>query len=199
MTSNHKNWTVLISTMLLIGLPVLAFVQNDPGNEERLRLMLRATAFTSFLVYLLVFVTRPLRQLVESPVTRTMLRNRRYFGIVLAGSHTVHLFVIIWVFAFVQKSAPPIAVLALGGSAYVLLYSMLITSFDRPAQAIGPVAWRRLHKTGLYWNGGIFAVSLVPKLFTQPGKPLYLVSTVIIVAAVGIRLLAFFRGRRQSN
>ena len=59
MTSNQKNWTVLFATMLVIGLPVFAFVQMDAGSEEGVILMLRLTAWVSLLVYLLVFITRP--------------------------------------------------------------------------------------------------------------------------------------------
>ncbi len=72
-----------------------------------------------------------------------MLKNRRYFGIVFAGSHTVHLALIIK-FALDPINLPP--TLLIGGTAYALLQLMLITSFNAPAAAVGPVAWRRLHR-----------------------------------------------------
>ena len=173
----------------MFGLPVIASIELS-AEEEQISLLLRRTAHTSFLIYLLIFVTRPLRQLWPSPVTRTMRDNRRYFGIVLAGSQTVHLALII---AFVLGPEVPLVVLIVGGIAYALLYSMLITSFDRPAAAIGPIAWRRLHKTGLYWNGSVFAVALVPGVFKQPTEWAYWLFAALLVAAVGIRLTAFWK------
>lgn len=106
MTSNQKNWTVLLTSMLVIGVPVLALLQMNAADEESVTLVLRLTAWISFLVYVLIFITRPVRQLFASPLTRTMLNNRRYFGIVFAGSHTVHLALIIK-FALDPNNLPP--------------------------------------------------------------------------------------------
>ncbi|MFQ6004690.1 MAG: hypothetical protein ACE5OQ_04225 [Woeseia sp.] len=196
MTSNQRNWTVLIVTISVIGLPVYAYIQDSARTEEDIVLMLRVTALTSFMLYLLVFVARPLRQLFATPLTQTMLGNRRYYGIAFAGSHTVHLALIV---AFVLDANPSPQIVVLGGIAYVLLFSMLITSFDAPATAIGSTAWRRLHKTGLYWNGGIFAAVLLPKVIGDPGNLTYLAAAVLVMSAIGVRVLAFVKGRQQSN
>jgi DMSO/TMAO reductase YedYZ heme-binding membrane subunit len=147
MTSNQKNWTVLLSTMLAIGAVVLTILEMNGVNKESVSLVLRLTAWVAFLAFLLVFVTRPLRELLKTPMTAIMLKNRRYLGIVFAGAHSVHLVLIV---TFVLDPSVLQPRLAIGAIAYVLLYLMLITSFDGPAAAIGPVAWRRLHKTGLY-------------------------------------------------
>ncbi len=74
---------------------------------------------------------------------------------------------------------------------------MLITSFDKPAAAIGSNAWRRLHKTGLYWVGAVFAVTFVPKFLAQPDNLTYLVSTLLILSAVNIRVVAFLRNKKS--
>ena len=47
MTNNQKHWTVLFATMLVIDLPVFAFVQIDAGSEEGLIVMPHITAWTS--------------------------------------------------------------------------------------------------------------------------------------------------------
>jgi len=190
MTSNQKNWTVLLTSMLAIGVPVLAFLQMNAADEESVSLVLRLTAWMSFLVYVLIFITRPVRQLFESTLTQTMLKNRRYFGIVFAGSHTIHLALIIK-FVLDPNNLPP--TLLIGGTAYALLYLMLITSFNAPAAVIGPVAWRRLHKTGLYWIGGAFALTFISSFLSAPDNLVYQASTALIFAAIFVRILAFLK------
>ncbi len=107
LNSNLKNWTVLFSTMLAIGAVVLTILEKNGTDEATASLLLRLTARTSFLIYMLVFVSRPLRQLLRSPLTKKMLKNRRYFGIAMAGSHTVHLILIIWFFVFIRIQNHP--------------------------------------------------------------------------------------------
>ncbi len=76
MTSNQKNWTVLLSTMLVIGAVVLTIIEKNGVDEEIVTLTLRLTALTSLLIYLSLFVARPLHQLVDSQKTCSMKRNR---------------------------------------------------------------------------------------------------------------------------
>ena len=49
MTSNQKNWTVLLTSMLVIGVPVLALLQMNAADEESVTLVLRLTVWISFL------------------------------------------------------------------------------------------------------------------------------------------------------
>ena len=199
MTSNQRNWTVLFSSMLAISAVVITIFDKNGINEATATLTLRLTAWTSFLSFLLVFIARPLRQLLKSPMTAKLLKNRRYVGIAMAGSHTIHLILIVWFFTSVSESGPTPLVLVFGGAGYVLLYLMLLTSFDRTASAIGPTVWRRLHKTGLYWLGSVFAFTFVPKFFTQPDNLTYQVSTLLILAAVGIRVAAYLSLKNGRN
>lgn len=187
MASNLKNWSVLLTTMLVTGAVVLTALQRNPGSEVVVSLLLRLTAFASFLIFLLVFVARPLRQLWRVPLTGKLLKNRRYAGIVFAGVHFTHLALIV---TFVPASDIPVTTLIVGGIAYLLLLLMLITSFDGPAAAIGPVAWRRLHKTGLYWIGSTFTITLTTNLLAAPGSVTHQVLLALLVIAVGLRIIA---------
>ncbi len=72
MTSNQKNWMVLLASMMVVGLPVLTHMQLNAVDEDSVRLMLRIAARASFLIYLILFVARPMRQLVDSPLTTTI-------------------------------------------------------------------------------------------------------------------------------
>ena len=190
---------MLLSSMLVIGAVVLTIIEKNGANEATASLTLRFTAWTSFLIFLLVFVTRPLRQLFKSQLSGKLLKNRRSFGIAFAGSHTVHLILIVWFFTSVSATGPSPQILVDGGGAYVLLYLMLVTSFDKPTVAIGHTAWRRLHKIGLYWLGAVFTVTFVPKFLAQPGNLIYLLATILIAFALGIRVVAFLRGRKTEG
>ncbi len=190
MTSNQRNWTVLLTTMLAIGAVVLTIFELSGTDQQTVTLTLRLTAFSSLLIFLLLFIARPLRQLLDSPLTRTLKDNRRYFGIALAGSHTVHLVLIV---IYVFGVGVPFQTLFIGGVAYAFLYAMLITSFDAPAAAIEPLAWRRLHKAGLYWIGGTFTFTFISNFLSAPDNLAYQASTALILAAISVRILAFLK------
>ncbi len=194
MTSAQKNWTVLLSTMLVASAVVLTTFDKNGTDEATVVLTLRLTAFSSFLIYLLLFVARPLRQLLDSRLTRALKDNRRYFGIALAGSHTVHLMLIV---NYVLGPGVPFQTLFIGGVAYSFLYLMLITSFDAPAAAIGPVAWRRLHKAELYWIGGTFTFTLGNNFIAKPDSVVHQVVVAIILAAISVRVIAFLKRERS--
>ena len=193
MTSAQRNWTVLLSTMLAAGAVVLTIFDKNGTDEATVVLTLRLTAFSSLLIYLLLFVARPMRQLVDSQLTRALKENRRYFGIALAGSHTVHLMLIV---NYVLGPGVPFQTLFIGGVAYSFLYLMLITSFDAPAAAIGPVAWRRLHKAGLYWIGGTFTFTLGNNFIANPDSLVHQIVVAVILAAISVRVIAFLNRER---
>ena len=165
---------------------MLTIFERNGTDEATAVLTLRLTAFSSLLIYLLLFIARPTRQLIDSRLTRSLRGNRRYFGIAFAGSHTVHLILII---TFVFNTGVPLQTLFIGGVAYAFLYLMLITSFDAPAAAIGPVAWRRLHKTGLYWIGGTFTFTLTNNLIAKPDSLIHQVVIALILAAILLLIL----------
>jgi len=178
--------------MLIIGAVVMTTLDAFGAEKETVFLMLRLTALTSFAIYLLVFVSRPLNQVWKSPLTTNMAKNRHYFGIAFAGAHLVHLALIV---TFVFGSGVPLQTLFVGGVAYTLLLLMLITSFDAPAAAIGPVAWRRLHKAGLYWIGGTFTFTLTKNFLAAPDSRVHQAIVVLLVAAIGVRVMAFLKMR----
>lgn len=102
LSGNEKNLAVMGITTVVLGLPSLAFVLHGQTTEMNLLIVLHALGRLSFFVFLLIVIIRPLQELIGSPVTRTLLRNRRYVGIVLATAMTVHLGFIAWRFAVVR-------------------------------------------------------------------------------------------------
>ena len=151
----------------------------------------------AFLVLLVVFVARPLRQLLRTPSTLALLRNRARIGLAFAGVHTGHLLLLVYrarEFANFQLS---VAENAIGAFVYALMFAMVVTTFRAPARAIGPRAWRVLHKTGLYVLTAIFAQTQLPRsLDDLSGLNWWLVAA--LAAALVIRLTAFFARRAKT-
>lgn len=184
----QKNLTVFVLTTLLTGAPVLAYLMLVNADEEHMRQMLRLSAWTAILVYLVVFVTRPLSQLAGSPFSRKLLRNRRYFGIALAAVMTIHLVLLL----IVNEQAFNVP----GAAVYTLLYLMLLTSFDSSPAKLGPRNWRVLHNTGLYALGVAYSISVGSQFIKAPLNPVYLTLTILMLAAIAIRVTAFWKHRR---
>jgi DMSO/TMAO reductase YedYZ heme-binding membrane subunit len=168
---------------------------TDGTGADGLHAMLRESGRISALIFLLVFVARPAHQLVGKSWSRRLLENRRYIGISFAAAHTVHLYVILWLWRTVPEEVFAWVTIIVGGTGFLLMYLMLITSFDVPAKAIGSKAWRRLHKTGLYWIGFIFAFDF----FALPAEELlsahYLPYSIAMAIAIALRLAAWKKSR----
>jgi len=199
MSSNSKNLVVFFLALLAVAIPMIVIVAPDAMDESNLGLALRASARLAFLIYVLVFVTRPLLQIVPTPLTKALFRNRRYIGISFAAVMTAHLALISWLLLFVLDEGRSLTSLLPGIVTYTLVFLMLLTSFDAPARAMGPKNWRRLHKTGIYWIGAIFGVTLVPDVIDYPADPVYLGIGILMVIAISLRVAAFLRSRSQST
>lgn len=198
MTSNGKNVAVLAGVALPASIGCLAYLGVAGTSDENLRTVLTLTARLSFLIYLAIFVARPLAQIAPSRPTGRLLRERRSLGVAFAAMHTVHLGLIAYRYSTVPGLDYPLVDALFGGTAYAFIYLMLITSFDRPARAIGRTAWRRLHKAGLYYVGFIFIATLLP----EPGEPVYTLERAWIVTLTGlavfVRLTAWFARRQRA-
>ena len=183
----RKSLTVFGIIVFLSGGFVLSYLYVAGTDADQLNLMLRFSAWTALLIYLLIFVARPLSQLVKSAFSTRLLRNRRYFGVALAAVMTIHLVLLL----IVNEQAFKIG----GAIVYALLFLMLLTSFDGAAAKIGPGNWRVLHKAGLYALGIGYASAIGREFLQAPLDPVYLVLTILMLAAIAIRVTAFVRCR----
>lgn len=199
MNSNRKNAIVFFGVGIPAAAVCIVFLLAAGVSDDRLGMLLRLTARLSFMIFLLVFVARPLRQLVRTPLTTWLVRERRSLGIAFAAMHSVHLGLIAFRFSTIPGLEYPTSNALIGGTAYLLMYLMLITSFDVPARSIGARSWRRLHKTGLYFIGFIFVATLLP----YPGEPIFTLErawfVTLTVLAVFVRLTAWFAVRKARS
>lgn len=198
LTSNQRNWAVFFGAIAVTVIAAAIYLGSAGVNDDTIRASLRLSAHAAFVLLLLVFVARPLRQLLNSPLTLALLRKRRLIGIAFAGIHTAHLGLIFYRDKMVDDFELIISESLLGGATYVVIYLMFITSFDAAARALGPKNWRLLHKVGLYWIFLAFLPTLLPdsldQVLTVNGFLLLLTGV-----AVAIRLTAFFAKRKPRE
>jgi DMSO/TMAO reductase YedYZ heme-binding membrane subunit len=191
MTSTRKNLLVFAITFVAVALPSFLNIQQHAYGEEAFDLVLRLTARAAILVYLVIFVARPLVQLTGSALSRTLLRYRRQAGVAFAAIMLAHLLYLVWKHGFIFP--------AFGAVIYVFIILMLITSFDGPTRALGPKRWKVLHKTGLYVVGIALAQAQFGRIIRGVGEPVHYVLASLFVVAVIIRVLAWNKRRPSKN
>jgi DMSO/TMAO reductase YedYZ heme-binding membrane subunit len=136
-------------------------------GEEGARMLVRATARTSFALFLAAFLASPLHSFRDRAATRWLVRNRRYLGVSFALSHTVHGAAILALVRHTEGATDATTSVA-GGLAYLFLAAMVATSFDRSAAWLGPTAWRRLHRTGMYYLWFVFTFTYLGSVTHGP-------------------------------
>lgn len=190
----------------LIGLSILAMsaliLALNPDTTQAVRSVIRATARTSFALFLLAFVASSLAALVPNDFTRGLMRERRYIGLSFAFSHFVHLLAIIAYGVLNPQFWPGRSALtnAPGTLGYVFIALLALTSFRFASRHISAAAWKRLHTAGIWVIAAIFGYSFFKRIPTL--SVLYAIPFSILCAAVAVRLVgkwAQANKRRQAQ
>ena len=194
---NDRKFLIAFVTATALTIAGWALYLSAAGaTDENILLQLRLTARISFVLLLAVFVARPLRQLFKTPFTQSLLRNRPLIGVIFAGVHTGHLALLV----YRARQATDFELAAtenlFGALLYAIIYAMLITTFSRPRRAIGPKAWKYLHKIGLYAITIGFVQTQLPRTLDEWSMINWWLMSLIFVALV-IRLTAYFAKRSK--
>jgi DMSO/TMAO reductase YedYZ heme-binding membrane subunit len=189
----------------LVGFAVLgllamsaAVIGNAGSGEPGLRMLVRASARSSLLLFGAAYAASSLRRLWKTPFSGWLLRQRRYLGLSFAASHALHLAAIFGL-ALVLGDAFTVDVPTLvgGGGAYVMIALMAATSSDRAFGRLGARRWRLLHRIGMHWIWIIFAVSYLPRAAIE--SPLYALPAAFVLALPAVRAAAWLRARRARS
>ena len=195
-------WRLPLVYLVLVGGAAAGIVSTrDPGPEE-VRAVIRMTAFTSAVPFLLLFIASSLHRLRPSATSRWLMANRRYLGLSVAASHLWHLIaIVVFVRLYVTEPVNRLT-LVFGGAGFVFLALMAATSTDAAQRALGPW-WDRLHKTGVYvvWLDFIFTyMGPVINFFAAEGpdavswlSPFHTIMTLAFATAWTLRLVTFRR------
>ena len=192
--NDRQNWQTFVGVVALIAGLAALWLASVGVSDEQIRFTMRESAFIAFALYVVVLVARPLQQLLRKDWTAKLLRNRRLIGVAFAAAMTAHLGLIVYRFGTqpeLEFSPDPF-----GMGAYGVFYLMLITSFDAPKKALGPKAWKLLHRIGLLYAAVIFAV---PRPLETVTEPEYLRYGIPFAIAVMIRFTAWRRSSRRDS
>ena len=198
MSNNQRTAASFIGATVLTCIVAATYLLTTGIDDESIDFALRVSGRVAFAVLIVVFVARPLQQLLKAPWTAKLLRNRKQLGVAFAGIHTAHLGLILMRVNHVEGFETTDVVNLYGGFVYAIILVMLITSFDGPARALGKKPWKALHKVGLFFLVYAFTQSQMPQSFDQ----LELVNGLLIaLAAVAlvIRIAAFLANRKKPQ
>jgi len=182
-----QGWRLL--GLLSLGLLALAgLVLALQPDVAGVRMVIRLTARTSLVLFLLALTASAAARLWPGPWTRWQLRNRRYLGLGFAASHAIHLAAIV-AFANLDPAgfhgASGMGNIITGGLAYLFIAAMSATSFDAAAAWLGPKAWGWLHRAGIHYLWLSFLFSFGRRIPMSPG---YVLPVVLLLLAMGLRL-----------
>jgi len=185
---------VLSIVMLAMSLYLLG---AHAWYADGIRLVIRATARTSLVLFLLAFTASAMVELVPSEATRWQRRNRRYLGVSFAVSHLIHLIAIVSLASIDQAlfwKLTNIYTIVLAGAAYLFIAAMAATSFDCTAAWLGPRKWRLLHLLGGWYIWISFAIATGKRV---PLDRFYWPMAALALAAGIVRLVAMWRRSRH--
>jgi len=151
-----------MGTAFGMGLGIAAAVLFVSGNASKgLVPALQMTARWAFLLFWMAYTGGAMAALFGQ-VLVPLARRGRELGLAYASAMTVHFGLVIWLFQISSK--PPLTgkqfdFFALG---VVFTYLMVVFSFGRPVEALGPRGWRILRIVGLNYILLAFAWDFVP-------------------------------------
>jgi hypothetical protein len=191
------DWRLTGVLSLLLTAMALYLLSVQGWDAEGIRLVIRATARTSLVLFVLAFTASAMVELLPNEATRWQRRNRRYLGVSFAVSHLIHLIAILSLASIDQAlfwKLTNINTIVLAGTAYLFIAAMAATSFDRSAAWLGPRKWRLLHLLGGWYIWISFAVAVGKRV---PLDRFYWPMAALVLAAGIVRLFAMWRRSRR--
>jgi len=192
-----SHWRLTGTLSLLLVAMVLCFLGASGWDADGVRLVIRATARTSLVLFVLAFTASAMVELMPSEATRWQRRNRRQLGVSFAVSHFIHLVAIVSLARLDEAlfwRLTNLGTIVLAGAAYLFIAAMAATSFDRTAAWLGSRKWRLLHLVGGWYIWISFAVAVGKRV---PLDRFYWPMAALVLAAGIVRLAAMWRRNRK--
>jgi methionine sulfoxide reductase heme-binding subunit len=166
-------------------------------TEAGLRIALHLTARITLVFFLCAFTGNAFRALWPARFSLWLSRNRDWFLVAMAASHTFHLAAIIAFFQVVGWSKLHLVTVLGGGSVYLLIYALAAAAIRRLRRdGHGFLAGSpRLEAAALYLIWLIFALAFIPRIVS--GWPVYSILAVTALTALAIRIACLVRHKRS--
>jgi hypothetical protein len=159
-----------------------------PSLAQGLESVVRLTARTSLLLFLLVFCSSALWAHWPGAFSRWLRQQRRYVALGFAGSYLVHAGLFTWLASLGPLQAAQVwqpAMILVGGSGYAVLLLLVLTSNNAAQRWLGAARWQRLHCVGVYWLWAQFLISMAKRLPVD--GLLYGAWVALLLAAMALR------------
>ena len=178
------------------------FITSLSGEQEY-RHMIRVSVRCALPLLLMAFTAAALQRLWPGEVSAWLLRNRKYVGLAFSA---VMLWQILFIVLLISTGAPlfppgPAAMFIVSDLVgYTLLLLMTATSFEMFSRRLSPVAWKRLHLTGIYYIWVIYLYSFPIGIYFSRDNNIeiagYALLFFVTLSAGIIRLLAWGKDRK---
>lgn len=184
---------LVLSAVLSVVIIVVAFLFAPADASLRsaepagfLLLWTRYSAHLAFAFLIVAFSVSTLKRVSNNALSTYLMRHRRQVGLGFATAHFAHLTALSLYLTGLEGFSVD-ASTAVAGFGYVVLLALTLTSNDWSVKQMGPVAWRRLHTTGINILMLYFFVAFSAKLLTE-GDAIYAVYTMTTALAVITKL-----------
>lgn len=189
----RRYWPILLGVAAGLAATWLGLETGSNAADQWGRAA-RWTARIGLPIFLLTYLASSLGRLRLNGWTRTIWRDRRYWGLGFAACHGVHLYALVNALE-ASGEVRTFASLIPGGAAYAMIALMALTSNDASMRALGK-NWKRLHKLGIHYVWLIFTLAYAGRLLKPETIPEAIYGVTLCLAAGAIRLTAWRRGRR---
>jgi DMSO/TMAO reductase YedYZ heme-binding membrane subunit len=183
-----------------VALALFAVAGTDSAGTE---LALRTTARVSFVWFMLAFLASPLAVLRPGAFSGWLVRRRRAFGVIFGLSMSIHVLCILRLFRLHAPERPPMVTDAdfwIGIPGLVFVALLTVTSARRLRRRLGPTAWSRLHRTGIWVVWGIFFACLIDSAGRkETHHPVLAYYAFIAALLAGLALRITAAQRRRTN
>ena len=191
MNDIKRRWPLSLGMVVGLGSLYLG-LKLGASEPEAWNLAARYTARVGLPIFLLTYAASSLLRLAPSPTTKALVRDRRWWGLAFAFTHTVHFGAL---YMAVTKRGDSLSLLAPGAVAYLAILAMALTSSDAAMKALG-ANWKRLHRTGIHVIWLVFTLAYAKRIPEAETLITGLVGTALCLLAAGLRLAAWRKTRR---
>lgn len=194
-----RGWRLTACAAAAVCLMVACLLAAYGAGEEGLRSIIRATARTSFALFLPAFVAPALDVLRPARWTRWLCENRAHLFAAFAASHLFHaaaIFALARATGGASLADRSTAVIAAGGLVYLPIIFAGATAFAPVAEWGRRRAWARLFLAfGLYAICLTFLDSYGGRV--MEGQLFFLPFAALLVAALALRIAAALSRKRK--
>ncbi|MFN5085220.1 MAG: hypothetical protein ACK44O_03215 [Novosphingobium sp.] len=191
MNDIKRCWRLALGMVVGLGSLYLGLTLGA-SEPEAWNLAARYTARVGLPIFLLTYAASSLLRLAPSPTTKALVRDRRWWGLAFAFTHTVHFGAL---YMAVTTRGDSLSLLAPGAVAYLAILAMALTSSDAAMKALG-ANWKRLHRTGIHVIWLVFTLAYAKRIPEAETMITGLVGTALCLLAAGLRLAAWRKTRR---